>query len=190
MLVAIDGTDSKGWSDEEKKASHVRRIHEAYRGRKLDHIEGPRWDGIDAGGIASRAMRELLRMLGKENARRSFRRSGDPAPSYLLRSARHESAGTIVEEPVDLVGFSRGAAICVVIAWRLQALSIPVRFLGLFDAVDRSTSIGAGFDFETLAIQDTAVIPGNVQYAVHAMRDPDRQSRNPFGNTATKAKGL
>ena len=80
---------------------------------------------------------------------------------------------------IDLVGFSRGAAIAVELAQRLNETGKrKVDFLGLFDAVDRS------------ALDRTDEIPGNVVRCAHAIRDPNRHSRNfgiDFQNTGRSA---
>lgn len=74
------------------------------------------------------------------------------------------------QETVLLTGYSRGAAGVVVIAERLKALDIPVRALMMFDCVDRH------------AVLDAEVIPNNVEYVHHVIRNPDGRSRASFGN--------
>lgn len=77
-----------------------------------------------------------------------------------------------------LAGYSRGGATCIAVAQRLRrnpwATGLVVECLALFDAVDRD------------AATSTAVIPGNVLHAYHAMRDPSVQSRWYFGNCGTR----
>jgi pimeloyl-ACP methyl ester carboxylesterase len=78
--------------------------------------------------------------------------------------------------PIFLAGHSRGGAIVIAAARRLQAHSISVDAMFLFDAVDRS-----------IAISHTDVIPANVRVAYHALRAPAVGSRTYFGNCGTKS---
>lgn len=78
-----------------------------------------------------------------------------------------------------MAGYSRGGAAVVEIAHRLKGNGIKVHTLLLFDAVDQSFIPDARAN----------VIPSNVSYAFHAMRDPKAGSREFFGNCATKFEG-
>ena len=71
---------------------------------------------------------------------------------------------------VLLTGYSRGAAGVVAIAKRLKGASIDVRALLMFDCVDRHLFI------------DAEIIPNNVAYVMHVIRDPRSKSRGSFGN--------
>jgi hypothetical protein len=73
-------------------------------------------------------------------------------------------------EPVLLTGYSRGAAGAVAIAEKLRRSSINVKALLLFDCVDRHVVI------------DVEVIPNNVGYVMHVIRDPKSESRESFSN--------
>ena len=73
-------------------------------------------------------------------------------------------------EPVLLTGYSRGAAGVVSLAGRLQREGINVRAMLLFDCVDRHMFI------------DAEVIPNNVGYVMHVIRDPRSGSRESFSN--------
>ncbi len=84
----------------------------------------------------------------------------------FIRSRR--AAG--VREPIVLTGYSRGAAGVVSMAARLQRERIDVRALLLFDCVDRHLAI------------DAEVIPNNVGFVQHVIRDPRSGSRESFGN--------
>lgn len=75
-----------------------------------------------------------------------------------------------VTEPVLLTGYSRGAAGVVALANRLKDRNIDVEALLLFDCVDRHIGI------------DAEVIPDNVGYVMHVVRDPRSESRESFGN--------
>jgi hypothetical protein len=77
-------------------------------------------------------------------------------------------------EPILLTGYSRGAAAVVIVARKLKEANIPVRALLMFDCVDRYL-----FD-------DAAVIPNNVEFVRHVIRDPAGRSRRSFGNDGTK----
>ena len=79
-----------------------------------------------------------------------------------------------VSEPVLLTGYSRGAAGVIVLARRLKRKSIQVRAMLLFDCVDRHLFI------------DAEVIPNNVEYVQHVVRDPKASSRGSFGNDGMK----
>ncbi len=50
---------------------------------------------------------------------------------------------------------------------------VPIQFLGLYDAVDMTTSLG-----------DTSVVPKNVHFCYHALRSSELGSRRLWGNTA------
>ncbi len=88
--------------------------------------------------------------------------------------ARRAEGGA--DSKIFLGGFSRGAAACLVLAHNFQIENIDVQEMYLFDAVDRAVSMEDGF---------TAVVPGNVTRAFHALRDPRGRSRQSFGNCGT-----
>ncbi len=73
-------------------------------------------------------------------------------------------------QPVLLTGYSRGAAGAVAVAKRLKSANINVRALMLFDCVDRHL------------FADASVIPNNVGYVMHVVRDPKSKSRESFSN--------
>lgn len=73
-------------------------------------------------------------------------------------------------EPILLTGYSRGAAGVVVIAKRLKDLEIPVKALMMFDCVDRHLAF------------DAEVVPNNVEFVNHVIRNPSGRSRATFGN--------
>lgn len=75
-------------------------------------------------------------------------------------------------EPILLTGYSRGAAGVVSLATRLQRANIPVAAMMLFDCVDRHMFI------------DAEVIPNNVGYVHHVIRNPKSRSRESFNNDA------
>jgi hypothetical protein len=73
-----------------------------------------------------------------------------------------------------MTGYSRGAAGVVAAAARLKREKINVQALMLFDCVDRSGDI------------DAEVIPNNVAYVYHVIRNPETSSRESFGNDGLK----
>jgi pimeloyl-ACP methyl ester carboxylesterase len=147
MLVAVDGTDSKEWRTGEEN-SHVLRFHHSYRGRKLstdDMTHGPETLGRDVPDIVRRVTAEV-----------------DQAYVDGVRV-------------FDMVGHSRGGHIVLLIAKHLldaQLNGAQVRFMGLFDAVDRS-----------LKTENTKRVPANVAICRHAVRARGTLNRNWFQNT-------
>jgi hypothetical protein len=73
-------------------------------------------------------------------------------------------------ESVLLTGYSRGAAGVVSLASTLQDARIDVRAIMLFDCVDRHVVV------------DAEIIPSNVGFVHHVIRDPRSESRESFGN--------
>jgi acetyl esterase/lipase len=105
----------------------------------------------------------------------------------LLGTEVRAIAATVVEDVrlygrrdrrIVLAGYSRGGAVAILVAQLLKsagwAHDRTIACMALFDAVDRDV------------YTDTAVIPGNVQYAYHAMRDRHAGSRLYFGNCGTR----
>lgn len=76
-----------------------------------------------------------------------------------------------------LSGYSRGGAAVTEIAFELKGRGIKVHAMLLFDAVDQSV------------LTNVDVVPSNVRYCYHAMRNPSAGSREFFGNCATSAAG-
>jgi len=76
---------------------------------------------------------------------------------------------------VFLVGHSRGGGILIHAARILRVRGVPVEAMFLFDAVSRNPLL------------DAAVIPPNVRYCYHAVRDPRSHSRGSFGNCGSEA---
>lgn len=146
FLVAIDGTGSRQWRRGPEN-SHVLRFHRGYTGGKLsneDWTHGPGTLAFDVPAIRDRAITE---------ARNAYAR------------------GVRV---FDMAGHSRGGHICLLVARALTDKSFQgasVRFLALFDAVDRSFT------------RRTSRIPANVRTCRHALRDRMNLNRTWFGNT-------
>ncbi|QDG74606.1 LysM peptidoglycan-binding domain-containing protein [Labrenzia sp. PHM005] len=72
---------------------------------------------------------------------------------------------------VFLAGYSRGGAAILKTANMLNKANVPVECLVLFDAVDRTTTIG----------DDDTYVPPNVRTCLHVRRDPSARSRTNFG---------
>ena len=73
-------------------------------------------------------------------------------------------------ERILLTGYSRGAAAAIMVAKDLKRMNIPVRALMMFDCVDR------------YIFGDAHVVPNNVGYVNHVIRNPATRSRATFGN--------
>ena len=73
-----------------------------------------------------------------------------------------------------LTGYSRGAAGVVMVAKKLKADGVPVKALLMFDCVDR------------YLFGDASVVPNNVEFVQHVIRDPLAKSRHSFGNDGMK----
>jgi len=75
--------------------------------------------------------------------------------------------------PLFMAGHSRGGAICILAARQLKLRGVTVECMLLLDAVDRAPTGSAG------------IIPSNVKYAYHAMRNDEIGSRPLFGHCGT-----
>ena len=145
-MLAIDGTGP--FSDTE----YLRKMRNSFvsyiyrrspAGRKM-YLRGPWADGLDMGIIVNRGF-TFVNLNRVERLR---------------------------EEPVLLVGYSRGGAGVISVSHRLQERGIPVNSLMLFDAVDRSL----------LSNTETDSIPSNVARTIHVRRSPSSLSRRSFSN--------
>jgi hypothetical protein len=86
--------------------------------------------------------------------------------------------GSDSDRPTIFVfGYSRGGYIAMCFCEYLRQVGLGVRYLGLFDAVDRDATMDGHYA--------TSVVPTNVQTCYHAIRDPKIGSRPWFGNTGT-----
>lgn len=167
VVAGIDGTGSADWARADGLNSHVRRfiadISAEARFKKWWH--GPDTLGLRLGGIEDAVYEWVVQRM--EN---------------LIRGRRASQE----EIEVVLVGHSRGAVGVMKVANALAEPSIRIavsrelrspiriRFIGLYDAVDRAI----GFS------PDTAL--RNVDFCFHAVRrhistDPERGSRGTFG---------
>ncbi len=191
MLVCVDGT---GVTDIEAyratfEHSFVNRIKNAYVRSYPPpeplpiHHRGPGGDAMGGSFGGSRhvspafVVDEIRAVLGQLND------EVDAIPSWALR----QSAGTWPAEDVEalrlieqrrklyMTGYSRGGAIVIDVARRLNRCGVQVEAIFLFDAVSRNPAL------------DADEIPSNVGYCYHAMRDFATSSRETFGNAGTTA---
>lgn len=158
MLICIDGTGDSyfktgSWTREDIRRSYVHKVFERSpeNSQNKIYIGGPDVLGLQSYKLFRQAM------------------------------AFYESRTVVRGQMVSLVGYSRGAYICICLANALQHKGTPVRFLGLFDAVSRQDLANVDYGSET------EVIPGNVQRCVHARRNPSVGSRTFFGNAGLAA---
>lgn len=152
ICVCIDGTGSKKWSEDMKHASHVRQIYSLHPGiENIDkiYLNGPNLFGTNTWWIIRRAISFIGKHLDL------------PTGSPLQNPA--------TQPEIDLIGYSRGAAIALELARRMQTQNTPIRFLGLFDAVARDVMLSG-----------VRIVPSNVLHCAHALRHSNRGSREPF----------
>lgn len=151
MLVGIDGT-AGGWDDADYRkmndTSFVSRAINLANTAKPEsgkYFQGPYPGGLGTGRIAFDA-------------------------SSFIREFQRKSP----DEPIFLVGHSRGGAACIKVAE--EARDYPddkktIEAMFLFDAVSMTLTV------------DTDCIPPNVGRVYHAIRDPAIGSRASWGNT-------
>jgi RHS repeat-associated protein len=176
LLLAIDGTGSEAWANNPDfttakgfKQSHVRNFFNDYEGRK-GFMHGPEsavHEALGRGALAGRG--------GQSGA------IHEVAYKWLCDQWCDK------EEPIDLVGHSRGGYIVLQIAVELKEKGcccggtttkpVPVRFLGLYDAVKMSPGYGGSSE-----------IPDNVDSAVALWRDDKLGSRSSWGYGALTSR--
>jgi uncharacterized protein (DUF2235 family) len=176
-LYAFDGTWNSAVVDDDYESvddTNVVRFYEAYVGSKW-YVSGPGTRlgrlGRKVGGLTGAGARDRVEEAYKELAR-----------------AFGEGDTTI-----DIVGFSRGAAIALDFANLIKdkgvrdpetdsvlAADAPIRFVGLWDVVG-SFGIPIGERvFQRLNVGHKLRVPKNVEYAYHALAlDERRQSFRP-----------
>ena len=175
-LYAFDGTWNASVVDDGKPEPHdtnVVRFYEAYTGPKW-YVSGP---GTRLGKIGQ--------ALG------GF--AGAGAGQRLAEAYKRLLHVYVPGEPIDIVGFSRGAAIALDFAnlihdngvrdpdtGNVVAQNVPIRFLGLWDVVGSfGVPIGKHV-FQKLNVGHKLRVPPNVQYAYHALAmDERRQTFRP-----------
>ena len=168
-LYAFDGTGNSDDGPEEDDTNVVR-FAEVYQGAQFEYLEGV--------GTRLGAVGKVLGGLFGAGGRSRI----DEMYDTLCENFR---AG---DTAIDIVGYSRGAALAVHFANKLRKDGIPdqagtptIRFLGLFDLV---ASFGLSFnnvlDFQEMNIAwDVEEVPDNVVVCRHAMaRDERREAFN------------
>ena len=162
-LFAFDGT----WQKEEEEAgfenSNIVRFAAACDGPVCYYR-----------GIGTRGGK-ILRVLGGGTGLGGELRIHDAKDDLKKKLAAGERA-------VDIVGFSRGAALAIDFANEIEGTlrreALRIRFLGLFDTVH---SFGvAGIDFNLF---HKPAVPGSVDHCYHALALDER--RGAFARTAT-----
>ena len=150
MLIAVDGTESANWVTASGSNSSVYKFCSDYRGIKK-YLNGPASsDGLlSVDGIVDEAIDFF----------------GDVPEGVRWRDG------------LDLVGHSRGGLVVIRFAKKLRTKypAAFIRFMGLYDAVDRC-AWGTGSD----------VVTENVKLVVHARRNPKAKSRTSFGNCGVR----
>jgi hypothetical protein len=158
VLAAIDGTGSRTWAA--GGASSVRRFHDQFQanGGHKSYFHGPNNEmtGSDTENILQSMTQFVLR-------------------SYMDLSEEEQREGRSNGVRVFLVGHSRGGYAAIRAAAAIRHVT-PVEFLGLYDAVDRTTGT-------------SAEVIRNVRHIYHARRSPRIGSRDSFGNTGLRAQG-
>ena len=175
VIVGIDGTGSAFIPGEGRDReydvsfanSFVRRICNN-AGTRARYFRGPVALG---GGLPEAIDGGFQFIMQRRGYRRPSTASAFLADGFgLSRPGSIASAAAAGGEEILLTGYSRGAAGAIALAKRLKDVSVPVRALLLFDCVDRHLAI------------DADVIPNNVGYVMHVIRDPQSGSRESFDN--------
>lgn len=168
IFAGIDGTGSheQGWIpglvwsrgnvDKPGRRAANSHVYDFYcrlatHGGRKEYFEGP--SHVIFGGDVPRLTSQVVEFLKRE-----------------LRAHPHAR--------VSLVGHSRGGLVAIEAARRMRRWC-KVHFLGLYDAVDRTSSVGK------LGFRDDIVIE-NVNVVYHAIRSPRHDGRWYFGYAGTK----
>lgn len=180
-LYAFDGTWNSSVVDDDVQAAddtNVVAFYEAYRGPKW-YVSGP---GTRLGAIGKR-----IGGLTGAGARTRLEEA------YRALAAAYAQGDT----EIDVVGFSRGAAIALDFANLVHengiqdpatgdaiAIGVSIRFVGLWDVVGSfGVPLGPRL-FQRLDLGHRLSVPENVQYAYHALAlDERRQSFRPTRQT-------
>lgn len=165
LFAAIDGTGSSAWRRGDGANSHVARLHRDVRAERKHYLDGPDTFGFKLNSLVGAMTDWVVRALEE-----------------MVRDGARQD-----EIAVALVGHSRGAVGVMEVANRLREerppslhvgvklrFPIRVRFIGLYDAVDRSPM---NFDAGSLR---------NVDFVAHAVRGNRKWSgsRWTFGTVA------
>lgn len=153
MLIAFNGTGNKD-EDDNALDTNVVKVWEAYLGDVFYQ------DGVGTGGWLDTALGGLFGYGGKAKVKKAI--------SYL--------AGNITPcEEIDVVGFSRGAALAIDFCNEIEKLGYSVRALMLFDTVASfglaGNDINIGYDLSP---------PKNTKQVLHAMSLDERRTLFPL----------
>lgn len=172
ILVCIDGTGSKDWrlKDEmnSNSNSYVKQFHDNFfltRGFRK-YLDGPTntLSGSDCYSIASDALNFINRSLSDLERLNKLGSVYEESNTNRHNYSIFSNISSLYKDfnkkiRIVLIGHSRGGAIATYVASKLR---FPVYFLGLYDAVNSSTTL-----------PNTDMIK-NVQYAYHAKRNLER----------------
>lgn len=169
-LYAFDGTSNSDDGPEEEDTNVVR-FREVYAGADYEYLAGV--------GTRFGAVGQVLGGLFGSGGRSRIEEMYDTLCENFTRG----------DEAIDIVGYSRGAALAVHFANKIaeqgvNGLTNPtIRFLGLFDVV---ASFGLSFnnvlDFQKMNLfWNVESVPSNVDICCHAMAMNER--REAFGIT-------
>lgn len=198
ILAAIDGTNSSGEGyTAGGNRSFVRRFHDEVTLPSKDkkYWHGPEWilTGWDAYSIFTEVFDWIWKKMwmnpdahialvghsrGGHIAVEVARRLRHFPHDHFKRGAFYRAMSNLEKFGDRIVPdlYGPGKKIEQWIDRKLHR-GVPVRYLGLYDAVDMTSALG-----------DTSVIPKNVAYCYHAIRDPEVGSRAPWGNTGMSAE--
>jgi uncharacterized protein (DUF2235 family) len=155
MLIAFDGTWNKNQTDDASDTNVVK-FSELYDSDKFVYYwEGP---GTRKGWLG--------KLIGG-----AFGAGGQQRIAEALREIQKK----LNMVPIDIVGYSRGAAMAIDLCNQLaqHPTAIHVRFLGLFDTV-----ASFGWPWNMLNLGYNLHLPHTVSYAAHAMAI--HETRNAF----------
>lgn len=161
ILLCIDGSGSKEWRKKDGSNSYIQQFNDKFEGSNVfkNFLDGPSFHGLECGGIASEAINFINISLSKIKYLYGRFNSSEPTTHDNSFLAKTMSIYDDRKIRIVIVGHSRGGAIATYVASQLR---FPVYFLGLYDAVNSSSTI-----------PNTDVIK-NVQYAYHAKRNLKR----------------
>jgi RHS repeat-associated protein len=150
LLIAFDGTGSKEWLKTNSSGianSHVYNFFTKYNNKLKLYKHGPNTVGY------------------------GIEKSVEEAYNYIVEEIKKNP-----EEQIDIIGHSRGGLAAILLAKKLKdKFGCPVRFVGLYDAVNKTT-------YSEEKISD------NVNYVAHAIRDRTAGSRDGIDDGYEKLK--